>query len=70
MTRLYDRVRDLPFEVERATLDGRAQLHALARLYYPGGPNDVVPAGYNAPEPHPDVEPSPFSPPERPGLGL
>ena len=29
---------------------GRAQIQALASLFYPNAPNDVAPPGYNAPE--------------------
>ena len=29
---------------------GRAQIQALASLFYPNAPNDVAPSGYNAPE--------------------
>ena len=30
---------------------GRAQIQAIASLFYPNGPNDCAPGGYNAPEP-------------------
>ncbi|MFB6312294.1 MAG: hypothetical protein ABEH64_14060 [Salinirussus sp.] len=55
------------FELDR----GRAHLHSLASLFYPDGPNDIAPAGYNEPEPHSDVAASPLSPPAAPqGLGF
>jgi hypothetical protein len=40
---------------------GRAQIQALASLYYPEGPNDVAPAGYNDPDVDPDLARSPLS---------
>ncbi|WP_229773905.1 enolase-like domain-containing protein [Halocalculus aciditolerans] len=45
---------------------GREHLHALASLFYPDGPNDVAPVGYNAPEPTPGLPASPLRPPESP----
>lgn len=42
---------------------GRNHLHVLAALFYPDGPNDVAPRGYNDPEPHPGVPASPLPPP-------
>lgn len=42
---------------------GRGQIQALASLYYPDGPNDVAPSGYNAPVPGPGLPASPLSPP-------
>jgi hypothetical protein len=55
------------FEQDR----GRNHLHALASLFYPDGPNDIAPPGYNEPEPHADVVPSPLSPPTDPtGIGF
>ena len=45
---------------------GRQHLHALASLFYPEGPNDVAPGGYNDPEVPPDLPESPLSPPENP----
>lgn len=49
---------------------GRGQLHALASLYYPDGPNDVAPRAYNDPEPRERLPSSPLSVPERtPGFG-
>jgi hypothetical protein len=54
------------FELDR----GRPHLHSLASLLYPDGPNDVAPPGYNVPDPHPGVPPSPLDPPVDPvGLG-
>lgn len=55
------------FELDR----GRSHLHALASLFYPGGPNDVAPPGYNEPHPHGDVPSSPLEPPTNTaGLGF
>jgi hypothetical protein len=49
---------------------GRGQLHALAALWYPDGPNDVAPRPYNDPEPRPGLTASPLPIPERPaGFG-
>ena len=49
---------------------GRGQLHALASLYYPDGPNDVAPRGYNDPEPRAGLPTSPLDPPApSPGFG-
>ncbi|WP_276259675.1 hypothetical protein [Haloglomus litoreum] len=42
---------------------GRDQIQALAALFYPDGPNDVAPGGYNDPEPSPDLPTSPLDPP-------
>jgi hypothetical protein len=42
---------------------GREQIQALAALFYPDGPNDVAPGGYNDPEPAPDLPASPLDPP-------
>jgi hypothetical protein len=39
---------------------GRAQIQLLASLFHPRGPNDVAPAGYNEPEPSPDLPTSPL----------
>ena len=44
---------------------GRAQIQALASLFYPDGPNDVAPMGYNAPEARAGLPASPLSPPAR-----
>ncbi|MFB6352755.1 MAG: hypothetical protein ABEJ92_01590 [Halobacteriales archaeon] len=49
---------------------GRGQLHALASVCYPDGPNDVAPRGYNDPEPRTGLPASPLGVPERePGFG-
>jgi hypothetical protein len=50
---------------------GRGQIQALASLLYPDAPNDVAPAGYNAPEPRAGLPRSPLVPldPPRPGFG-
>jgi len=45
---------------------GRQQLHALASLFYPEGPNDIAPAGYNDPEPASGLPRSPLTPPADP----
>jgi len=45
---------------------GRGQIQALASLFYPDGPNDVAPVGYNAPEPTAGLPRSPLIRPERP----
>jgi hypothetical protein len=45
---------------------GRRHLHALASLFYPDGPNDVAPGGYNDPVPAADLPVPPLSPPEDP----
>jgi hypothetical protein len=45
---------------------GRQHLHTLASLFYPDGPNDVAPRGYNDPEPGADLPASPLSPPTAP----
>jgi hypothetical protein len=39
---------------------GRAQIQALASLFYPKAPNDVAPSGYNAPEPGAGLPGSPL----------
>jgi hypothetical protein len=39
---------------------GRAQIQALASLFYPNGPNDCAPGGYNAPEPAAGLPVSPL----------
>ncbi len=41
---------------------GRGQIQYLASLFHPGGPNDVAPGAYNAPEPQPGLAPSPLDP--------
>lgn len=49
---------------------GRGQLHALASLYYPEGPNDVAPRSYNDPAPRAGLPSSPLEPPATsPGFG-
>ena len=40
---------------------GRPQIQALASLYYPEGPNDVAPRGYNDPDIDPGLSRSPLS---------
>ena len=40
---------------------GRAQIQALASLFYPDGPNDCAPGGYNAPEPAAGLPVSPLA---------
>jgi hypothetical protein len=41
---------------------GRAQIQALASLFYPDGPNDCAPGDYNAAEePRPGLPPSPIA---------
>ncbi|MFB6184962.1 MAG: hypothetical protein ABEI96_10440 [Haloarculaceae archaeon] len=41
---------------------GRQHLHALASLFYPDGPNDVAPRGYNDPDVRTDLPSSPLAP--------
>ena len=41
---------------------GRGQIQYLASLFHPDAPNDVAPAGFNLPEPPPDLPSSPLSP--------
>jgi hypothetical protein len=48
---------------------GRAQIQALASLFYPDGPNDVAPAEYNLGEPRPGLPQSPLPPPDAVGFG-
>lgn len=49
---------------------GRGQLHDLASLFYPDGPNDVAPRPYNDPEPRAGLPSSPLDVPDRvPGFG-
>jgi len=45
---------------------GRQHLQALASLFYPEGPNDVAPSGYNDPEPADDLPSSPLPVPDDP----
>ena len=40
---------------------GRSQIQALASLFYPDGPNDCAPGGYNAPEPTAGLPVSPLA---------
>ena len=42
---------------------GRGQIQALASLFYPDGPNDVAPPGYNEPEARAGLPTSPLAPP-------
>jgi hypothetical protein len=49
---------------------GREQIQVLASLFYPDGPNDVAPGGYNDPDPPADLPASPLVPSPSPsGLG-
>lgn len=49
---------------------GRQHIHAIASLFYPGGPNDTAPRRYNDPEPKPGLPTSPLGPPTDPwGFG-
>lgn len=49
---------------------GRKQLHALASVFYPSGPNDIAPTGYNDPEPRATLPSSPLPPSVNPeGFG-
>ncbi|MFB6170157.1 MAG: hypothetical protein ABEJ06_03330 [Haloarculaceae archaeon] len=41
---------------------GRGQIQLLASLFYPEGPNDVAPGGYNDPVPEPGLPASPLDP--------
>lgn len=45
---------------------GRQQLHALASIFFPDGPNDVAPMAYNLPEPSEGAQSSPLTPPAEP----
>jgi hypothetical protein len=45
---------------------GRGQIQALASLFYPDGPNDVAPPGYNETEPRAGLPRSPLVPPATP----
>ncbi|HUP01757.1 MAG TPA: hypothetical protein VM737_09605 [Gemmatimonadota bacterium] len=50
---------------------GRAQIQALASLFYPDAPSDVAPGAYNEPEPRPGLPRSPLEPPaDRSGFGF
>ena len=44
---------------------GRGQIQLLASLFYPDGPNDVAPGGYNDPDVDSGLPGSPLSPPGR-----
>ncbi len=41
---------------------GRGQIQYLASMFHPDAPNDVAPAGFNLPEPPPDLPSSPLAP--------
>ena len=45
---------------------GRGQVQLLASLFYPDGPNDVAPGGYNDVELDPGLPGSPLDPPDDP----
>ena len=47
---------------------GRSGIQTLASLFYPDGPNDVAPGGYNAPTLADDLPTSPLAPPSGPGF--
>ena len=50
---------------------GREHIQTLASLFYPDGPNDVAPGGYNDPEPTTGLPESPLVAPAAPaGLGF
>ena len=50
---------------------GRGQIQALASLFYPDGPNDVAPFGYNEPQARAGLPASPLAPPTHPaGFGF
>ena len=49
---------------------GRAQIQAIASLFYPDGPNDVAPGVYNEPEVPDDLPTSPLDPGEPVGFGF
>ncbi|MFC6989592.1 hypothetical protein ACFQJD_14370 [Haloplanus sp. GCM10025708] len=50
---------------------GRTQIQALASLFYPDGPNDVAPGGYNDPDLPPELPSSPLDAAAvRPGFGV
>ena len=50
---------------------GRDHIQALASLFYPDGPNDVAPRGYNDPTPRSGLPDSPLHPDPTPtGLGF
>jgi hypothetical protein len=43
---------------------GRRQIQAIAALFYPDGPNDVAPGGYNDPDVQPGLPTSPLPAPD------
>src|SRR5918992_969558 len=45
---------------------GRGQIQYLAALFHPDDPNDIAPAGYDAPDPEPGLPPSPLTPDPEP----
>lgn len=45
---------------------GREHIQAIASVYYPDGPNDVAPGGYNDPDPARGLPDSPLEPPSEP----
>ncbi|WP_411967118.1 hypothetical protein [Haloferax sp. YSSS75] len=45
---------------------GRDHIQLLASVFYPGGPNDVAPSGYNLPDPPADLAVSPLEPSDDP----
>ncbi|MFC7202505.1 hypothetical protein ACFQJC_03195 [Haloferax namakaokahaiae] len=45
---------------------GRGHIQLLASVFYPDGPNDVAPGGYNLPEPPAGLETSPLEPGSEP----
>jgi O-succinylbenzoate synthase len=47
---------------------GRAQIQALAALFYPDAPNDVAPGVYNEGEPRAGLPRSPLDVPAKPPL--
>jgi hypothetical protein len=48
---------------------GRAQIQALASVFYADGPNDVAPADYNIGDPRPGLPQSPLPPSDAAGFG-
>ncbi len=49
---------------------GRAQIQALASIFYPSSPNDVAPQGYNVGSPRPGLPRTPLMPASVPSPGL